>query len=119
MSVETPFRPLLLFEVRDTLRRMADADADLTIGELRGEISKVDHAIVEAVNRRLELVTDLKRYKAERGIEFVDPEQERRLLDRLVEANDGPLSSEALRELFARLLELTKREVGRMAASSD
>jgi chorismate mutase len=119
MSVETTFRPFLLLVVRDTLRRVADEGSDPTIRQLRGEISQVDHGIVEAVNRRLELVAELKRYKADLGIEFVDPEQERRLLDRLVEANVGPLSSEAVRELFERILELTKREVGRIDADAS
>jgi len=84
---------------------------DPTIGRLRGEISEADRAILDAVNRRLELVSELRRYKTSQGIDFVDPEQERRLIDRLVEANAGPVSSDGLRELFGRLLELTKREV--------
>jgi chorismate mutase len=93
---------------------VADPGVDPTIRRLRDEIAAADRAVLDAVNRRLDLVAELRRHKAEHGIEFVDSEQERRLLDRLVEANDGPLSNEAVRELFARLLELTKREVGRM-----
>jgi chorismate mutase len=84
----------------------------MTIRQLRDEISAVDRALVDAVNRRLELVGRLKRYKASRGMSFVDPEQERRLIADLLEANRGPLSSEGLRELLGRVLELTKREVG-------
>ena len=51
------------------------------------------------------------RYKADTGLAFVDPEQERRLLDRLAAENDGPLSEEGVRRLFSELLALTKREL--------
>ena len=35
------------------------------------------------------------------------------MLQYLARANRGPLSSEGLQELFATILDLTKREVGR------
>ncbi len=90
---------------------MSDAGIDRTIRQLREEVAAADRALLAAVNRRLELVAELRRYKASRGIEFADPQQERRLIDRLVEVNPGPLSSDGLRELLGRVLELTKREV--------
>ncbi|HXF99085.1 MAG TPA: chorismate mutase [Gaiellaceae bacterium] len=90
---------------------MSDASSDPTVRRLREEISDVDRAIVDAVNARLELVAELKRYKASRGLPFVDPERERQLLEELAAANRGPLSSEGLRELVCELLDLTKREV--------
>jgi chorismate mutase len=90
---------------------MCESTSDPTVRRLRDEIAAVDRAILDAVNARLELVARLKSYKASQGIEFVDPEQERRLLAELDNGNRGPLSSDGLRELFGRLLELTKREV--------
>jgi chorismate mutase len=55
----------------------------------------------------------LKRYKEERGVEFVDLEREEWMLNYLLRANRGPLSAEGLRELFTEILDLTKREVAR------
>jgi chorismate mutase len=72
---------------------------------------------VEAINTRLKLVARLKRYKEERGLEFVDLEREEWMLNYLLRANRGPLSAEGLRELFMKILDLTKREVGRSEAS--
>jgi chorismate mutase len=92
---------------------------DPTVQRLRGEISDLDQAIVDAVNARLELVARLRRHKASLGIPFVDPERERQLLDELVSANRGPLSAEGLRELFCELLDLTKREVTRDGGPAD
>ena len=44
---------------------------------------------------------------------FLDPEREEWMLQYLARANRGPLSAEGLRELFAAILDLTKREVAR------
>ncbi|HEY4621682.1 MAG TPA: chorismate mutase [Gaiellaceae bacterium] len=92
---------------------MSDHGSDPTVRRLREEISDLDRAIVDAVNARLELVAQLKRYKATKGIPFVDPDRERQLLDELASVNRGPLSTEGLHELFCELLDLTKREVAR------
>jgi chorismate mutase len=87
--------------------------SDPSLERLRAELAKQDKAILEAVNTRLRLVAELKRHKEEVGLPFVDAEQERRLLDRLAAANLGPLSDDALRELFAGILALTKRQLER------
>jgi chorismate mutase len=92
---------------------MTDPTSDPTVRRLRDEISDVDRAIVDAVNARLELVARLKRYKASKGIPFLDPERERQLLDDLIRVNRGPVSDQGLREFFGELLDLTKREVTR------
>jgi chorismate mutase len=86
---------------------------DPVVGRLRAEISELDRAVLAAVNARLELVAELKRYKESRGIDFVDPDRETQMLADLVAANSGPLSAEGVHELLAALLDLTKRELGR------
>ena len=84
---------------------------DSIVSDLREQIAAVDREIVAALNRRLELVARLKRHKDEHGIDFVDSERERWLIDHLAETNSGPLSDEGLRAFHAELLALTKREV--------
>jgi chorismate mutase len=86
---------------------------DPLIRSLREQISDTDRAIVDAMNKRLKLVAQIKRYKESRGMEFVDPEREEWMLKYLSRANRGPLSQEGLAELFAEVLDLTKREVQR------
>lgn len=86
---------------------------DPLIRLLRDEISDNDRKLVEAVNARLRLVARLKRVKDERGLGFVDVAREEWMLQYLSRANRGPLSAEGLREFYAELLELTKREVTR------
>ena len=80
--------------------------------ELRDEIAANDADIVGAVNRRLRLVEELWRLKAERGDARLDPDRERRLREGLARLNAGPLSEEGLERLVDELLALTKRELG-------
>jgi chorismate mutase len=86
-------------------------NTDRLIQELRAQISDNDRAIVRALNKRIELVARLKRHKESQGIEFVDPQQEDAILRDLARANRGPVSQEGLRELYTKILDLTKREV--------
>jgi len=86
---------------------------DPVIKQFREQISDTDRAIVDAVNRRLQLVAQIKAYKESRGLGFLDPEREEWMLQYLTRANRGPLSTEGLRELFTLILDLSKREVTR------
>ena len=79
--------------------------------KIRREISDLDSSLVELVNKRLRLVAQLKRYKDEHGIGFVDLAREQWMLQYLQRANRGPLSENGLSELFHELLDLMKREV--------
>ena len=84
---------------------------DPIIRQLREAISDNDRKLMETLNKRLELVSRLKRYKDSHGIGFVDPEREEWIMSYLQRANRGPLSADGVREFFTRVLELTKREV--------
>lgn len=87
------------------------SEPDPIIRQLRDAISDNDRKLVDALNRRLELVARLKRYKESVGMGFVDPEREEWMLSYLQRANRGPMSEDGLREFFTRILDLTKREV--------
>ena len=84
--------------------------ADPILAELREQIAAIDLAILEAFNRRLEVVAEIRRHKLEHDLPFVDLGREEWLLRHLVEQNPGPLSEAGLRELYAKLLDLAKRE---------
>jgi chorismate mutase len=86
---------------------------DEHVVRVRREISDLDRALVELVNKRLKLVASLKRYKEEHGIDFVDLAREESMLQYLRRFNQGPLSREGLSELYHELLALMKREVTR------
>ncbi len=93
------------------------ATRDPVIQQLREQISDADGAIVEALNNRLKLVARMKRYKQTHGVPFVDLAREEWMLSYLLRANRGPLSREGLSEIYAEILDLTKRELGRGGAA--
>jgi chorismate mutase/prephenate dehydratase len=90
---------------------MSEPQTDALIRQLRGQISDNDRMIVSALNTRLELVAEMRRYKESQGIAFRDGSREERLLRELEEANPGPLSPEGLEDFVRALLELTRREI--------
>ena len=80
---------------------------------LRELIAENDRASVRLLNRRLELVAEIWREKEANRLPHTDVERERRLLRRLDETNDGPLSQDGLGFFHGVLLALTKQELGR------
>jgi chorismate mutase len=91
--------------------RPSDPEHDPVVRELRERITELDLAILAAVNDRIELVRRLREHKLAQGWDFVDRAREDRLLAALAAENPGPLSESGLRDLFADLLALTKREL--------
>jgi chorismate mutase/prephenate dehydratase len=83
------------------------------LGRLREETAAIDARILELVNRRLDLVREIREHKRAQGIAFLDPAQEERLLARLRGLNGGPLSAEGVDHLFREILALVKRELDR------
>lgn len=88
-----------------------DPSQDPVIRQLREQVSDNDRALIEGINARLRLVAKLKSYKESRGIDFVDPEREEWMVRDMNRANRGPLSQDGLEEIYAAILDLTKREV--------
>jgi len=84
---------------------------DPHVARVRREISDLDSKLVELVNKRLQLVAQLKRYKEQHGIGFVDLAREEWMLQYLHRMNRGPLSVEGLSRLYHELLALMKQEV--------
>ena len=86
------------------------------IERLRAQTAATDAEILELVNRRLELVREIRAHKEANGIAFLDPDQEARLIARLRELNRGPLSAEGVNRLFGEILALVKDELSESGA---
>ena len=92
---------------------MSEQDVEFELEQLREQTAATDAEILELVNRRLELVREIRAHKEANDIPFLDPGQEARLLSRLRELNRGPLSAEGVSRLFGEILALIKDEVNR------
>lgn len=90
---------------------MTEIVNDPIVTSLRERITENDRAIVEAVNERLRLVSEIQHHKATQNYDRVDSAREDWLVTHLADENAGPLSDDGLRELITALLDLTKREL--------
>lgn len=88
---------------------------DPVVKSFRERISEEDRRILEAINRRIELVSELHGYKLSRGYPLVDRSREGSLVQELGRLNGGPLSSEGLRQVYEALIEVSKQEAARQA----
>ncbi len=86
-------------------------DADPVIRQFRDQITDNDLKLVDALNKRIKLVSQLRAYKLKHGIDFLDPDREQWMLTFVARANKGPLSADGLREIYEHILSLTKAEM--------
>ena len=83
-----------------------------SIEELRKQIDRLDAKIVELLNQRAALASQIGKIKKEQGQGAYDPKREEEIYQHILSANQGPLSKEALlsiyRELMSGMLVLEK-----------
>ena len=95
---------------------MSVPNDDPVIKQFRDQISDNDLKIVDLINKRLKLVDKLWRYKADHEVEVYNPEREEWMLTFVSRANKGPLSPDALRDVYKAIVEVTKDEAKRLGA---
>src|SRR4051812_13919857 len=86
---------------------------------LRDEIGALDRGVLEALNRRLELVRRINEHKQDAGRRVIDAEREAELLRELSAANAGPLSDRAVESVFTAVLDVMKQELRRDAPAAS
>ncbi|HUK97267.1 MAG TPA: prephenate dehydrogenase/arogenate dehydrogenase family protein [Gaiellaceae bacterium] len=87
------------------------ADAPPELAALRAEIAAVDRTLLDALNRRLELVKSVRAHKDATNVRFVDAERESALLRELESVNRGPLSDRGVNAIFSAVLDVMKQEL--------
>ena len=87
---------------------------DPVVASLRERISAADDELLAAVNRRLQLVSELHAHKRRQGYPLFDGSREQDVVARAVAHNPGPLSDRGVSELYALLLPLCTAEAGRL-----
>jgi len=79
--------------------------------KLRLEIDAIDRAIVEAIGLRVLIGTRIGEIKQELGLPVLDPAREAAVVRRSAErARDAGVDEEAVREIFWRLIGLSRRK---------
>lgn len=79
------------------------------LDQLRDQIDKIDDDLLKIFNRRAGLAIKIGQEKAQRNKSnhFHVPDRERSILDRLKSGNKGPLSNEAIEQVFREIFSAT------------
>ncbi|HET8893055.1 MAG TPA: prephenate dehydrogenase/arogenate dehydrogenase family protein [Gaiellaceae bacterium] len=73
-------------------------------------MAATDREVLQALNKRLELVRRVQAHKQETGQPTIDAKREAELLKELLASNAGPLSESAVQAVFTAVLDVMKRE---------
>jgi chorismate mutase-like protein len=83
--------------------------ADEKFDSLRKQIDSIDDRILALLNERARAVVELGRIKRAAGLKLYDPDREQSIFGRLTQSNSGPLPEEAVRRLFERVIDESRR----------
>jgi chorismate mutase len=99
----------------------------LDIEDWRDEIDALDEQLVDLLNKRSQCCIEIGRIKRQRGLAVYSPDREAQVLDHVASQNGGPLESDAVRRLFERIIDESRRlervtierEAGSSGAETD
>lgn len=98
-----------LVKAPGNVRHMGDAPAPL-LADLRSKIDALDRELLLLLNRRAQLAVEVGELKGSIGALVRDPAREHEVLERVRQANAGPLDEHAVVKLF-RLIICESRRV--------
>ena len=84
-------------------------EADLNIEDWRDEIDNLDEQLVKLLNARSQCAIELGRIKRELGLAIYSPDREREVIAHVTGINPGPLDKTAIRRLFERIIDESRR----------
>ena len=79
------------------------------IDDWRLKIDEIDEKLVELFNRRADFASEIGTIKKKLGIPVYSPERENQIFNHVQSRNPGPLSNAAIRRLFERIIDETRR----------
>jgi chorismate mutase len=96
---------------------MADErDPNSLIGDWRRRIDALDDQLMKLLNSRSACAVEIGRIKRTLGLPVYSPEREAWILDRVARENPGPLDNTAIRRVFERIIDESRR-LERIAAA--
>ncbi|MCS7024531.1 MAG: chorismate mutase [Bryobacteraceae bacterium] len=84
---------------------MTFEEAQRQLARHRARIDEIDVAILELINQRTEVVEEIGRIKRQLRLPIYEPKREDDVYRNLARNNRGPLSQEAVRRVFERIIE--------------
>jgi len=79
------------------------------IDDWRERIDEVDGKILELLNERTRYSLEIGQIKRQANLPVYVPAREKEILERLTRLNQGPLTDAAVRRLFERIIDESRR----------
>jgi prephenate dehydratase/chorismate mutase len=90
----------------------------MSIEDWRAEINALDSELLRLLNQRAGLALKVGESKTASGVNLCDHTREREVIDRMCEANEGPLDDRAIVELYRAIIHESRRIQTRVADHS-
>src|SRR5215813_11340078 len=87
----------------------------MDIEKWRKEINALDRELLRLLNQRARVALKVGESKAAAGAHLCDHTREREVIERMCEANEGPLDERAIVELFRAIIHESRRIQARAA----
>jgi chorismate mutase len=84
---------------------MTEKEARAALADCRSRIDVVDRRLVALLNERTRIVEQIGRIKREMEMPIYEPKREDEVFANVVDGNSGPLSPEAVRRIFERIID--------------
>ena len=94
------------------------ARGEAQVNDLRRRIDQIDDQLMKLLNSRSACAVEIGRIKRQVGMAVYQPEREKWILDRVERNNPGPLDSGAVRRVFERVIDESRR-LERMAGQTE
>lgn len=95
---------------------MSTHNAEAELKRLREAIDRVDEVLVKLLNQRAKYAVEIGEIKGTLALPIYSPEREKEVLHHVESRSEGPLESAAIRRLFERIIDESRR-VERESAS--
>jgi len=80
-----------------------------SIEHWRTKIDETDKKLVELLNERARYADEIGKIKEQLGMEAYSPKREKEVLENIMKHNTGPLNDLALRRLFERIIDESRK----------
>jgi len=76
----------------------------MSLEELRNQINELDHRLVKLLNERARIVVEIGKLKNKTGGQIYAPDRERKVFEKIVKSNEGPLPDKCLVAIWRELM---------------
>lgn len=96
---------------------MSIVNAEAELKRLRDAIDRVDEVLVKLLNQRAKYAVEIGEIKGTLDLPIYSPDREKQVLQHVESRSEGPLESAAIRRLFERIIDESRRVERESAAA--